>query len=747
MIASVILRDSVRSIDKLFDYTVPADLVPLIRLGQYVRVPFGSGNRTEAALVITLSETSGFLQELKSVREIVDPVPVARKDQIALMSLVRTRYSCTYGDVVRMMVPSAVTEKKRKNRLMAMITDEEKAISVLSEGDLGSLSQIRVLEMLLECKEAYVSEIMSSLSVSKSPLQSLKEKGLIEMVLRPLTEDEYKCEPVMPDEYPKESTLPILTDAQEAAVNQILSGKGHKEFLLYGVTGSGKTEVYLHCAEEVLNQGSSVLFLVPEISLTPQMIRWISERFPEKLAVLHSRLTPKERYEQWDMIRRGDARIIVGARSAVFAPIIDLGLILMDEEQDTSYKSETHPRYHARDVARMRARILGAKLVLGSATPNIETYYSAISGYSTLLSLPDRVCDSVLPEVRIVDMREELRNGNRSELSRSLRTAMRNALDKGEQVILFLNKRGYSSMLLCRACGDSIVCPHCSVAMTLHSPGGGRKPLLICHYCLRTMKVPTECTSCGSKLQGKLGLGTQQLEEIVKKEFPESRIIRMDQDTTSGRDAHARLLEDFRHKRADILLGTQMIAKGHDFPNVTVVGIISADLLIRASDFRAGERAFQLITQASGRAGRGLLPGIVFIQTFQPEDDVILHAASQDFEAFFKNEIEYRRRLEYPPFLALGSLILSHTDEKTGFKQAKEVKDFLDACKEQAPSCSDIEVFGPGPAQIYRLRDRYRFRINIKAKNKSTLASLYNVLQNTFSGKDYTMYVDIDPLW
>jgi primosomal protein N' (replication factor Y) len=747
MIASVILRDSVRSIDRLFDYAVPEDLIPRICEGQFVRVPFGAGNRTEAALVVAISDTSEFTQELKSVREIVDLIPVVRKDQIALMSLVRTRYSCTYGDVVRMMVPSAVTEKKHKTRLLAMITDEEKAISVLSEGDLGSLSQIRVLEMLLECKEAYVSEIMSALSVSKSPVNSLKEKGLIDTVMRASSADEYTCDPYLANDDLAESQHPILTDAQKTAVDQILLEKGQKEFLLHGVTGSGKTEVYLHCAQEVLNQGGSVLFLVPEISLTPQMIRWVSERFPEKLAVLHSRLTPKERYEQWDMIRRGDARIIVGARSAVFAPIADLGLILMDEEQDTSYKSETHPRYHARDVARMRARILGAKLVLGSATPNVETYYSAISGYSTLLSLPDRVYDSVLPEVQVIDMREELKSGNRSELSRPLRAAMKKAIEKGEQVILFLNKRGYSSMMLCRACGESIVCPHCSVAMTLHSPGGGRKPLLICHYCLRTMKVPAECSSCGSKLQGKLGLGTQQLEEIVSKEFPDSRIIRMDQDTTSGRGAHSRLLEDFRQKRADILLGTQMIAKGHDFPSVTVVGIISADLLIRASDFRAGERAFQLITQAAGRAGRGDLRGTVFIQTYQPEDDVILQAAAQDFQAFFKNEIEYRKRLEYPPFLALGSLILSHPDEKTGFSQAKEIKTFLDSCKAQVTSGNDIEVFGPGPAQIYRLRDRYRFRINIKAKNKSMLAMLYTILQNTYSGKDYCMYVDIDPLW
>lgn len=745
MIVSVILRDCVRSTDQLYDYAVSDDMSSGIQAGQYVRVPFGFGNRKETAVVMAVKENSEFSSTLKMIEEIIDPIPVIKEDQLALLPMIRARYSCTYGDVVRLMVPSAVSGKHGRNRQTAFIIDPQKALSVLSEGDLSSLPQMRVLEMLVECKEAYVTEIMNALSVSKSPLLSLKQKGLIGIDLRCPEESEDVVYPE-PEEDPQNAFF-CPTKKQKEAICQILTSEERKEFLLFGITGSGKTEVYLHCAKEILQQGGSVLFLVPEISLTPQMIRWISERFPEKLAVLHSRLTQKERYEQWNLIRTGEAKIVVGARSAVFAPIENLRLILMDEEQDSSYKSETHPRYHARDIARMRARVLGARLVLGSATPSIETYYSAVSGYSILLCLPDRAKEAVLPEVKIVDMREELRQGNRSVLSRSLRRSMTEAIENGQQVILFLNKRGYSGLILCRACGETVMCPHCSVPMTLHTPGRGRKPFLACHYCLRTVKQEKVCPACGSTLLGKLGIGTQQLEEVVREEFPSYSVLRMDQDTTSGRDAHMKLLDAFRHHKADILIGTQMIAKGHDFPEVTVVGIISADLLIRASDFRAGERAFQLITQAGGRAGRDQYAGKVFIQTYQPEEDVIISAAAQDYPVFFQNELEYRKRLSYPPFRALGSLVLSHPDEEIGWKQVNEIKNFLDDEKSKLDTNTKIDVFGPGPAPLYRLRDRFRFRINIKAKNKTILAYLFTTVMNRYPSKDYTLYMDIDPLW
>ena len=746
MQASVVLRDSVLTTDQIYDYRVPEEIVPDLCTGQFVEVPFGGGNRICVALVMDIYPDRESKYELKNIIRIIDKIPVLFADQMALLAYIRSRYTCTYGDAIRLMVPSMVTTRKSKSHQVAFLTDRETALSVLAECELDSLVQIRILELLCECEEVPVSELMNVLSISRSPIDTLKKKGLISLEKRNVRQ-------AVPEESDQQDEGAVKTDpfppseAQQTAIRAILAPKDKKEFLLFGITGSGKTEVYLQCAQEVLERGDSVLFLVPEISLTPQMIRWITGRFPGQVAVLHSRLTPKERYEQWDIIRKGKARIVVGARSAVFAPMERLKLILMDEEQDTSYKSETHPRYHARDIARRRSQQLGAVLVLGSATPAVETYYSAQQGYSTLLSLPERVNEAQLPHTEVIDMREELVQKNRSIFSRSLRRAMLEAFAKNEQVILFLNKRGYSSLLLCRSCGQVVLCSHCSVAMTLHTPKRSSKSILVCHYCGRTQKVPDVCPSCQSTVQGKFGLGTQQLEEMVKREFPGQTVIRMDQDTTVGREAHAQLLGLFRDKKASVLVGTQMIAKGHDFPDVTVVGIVSADLLLRASDFRAGERAFQLITQASGRAGRGEKAGRVYIQTYQPEDDVLLCAARQDYDMFFKNEIEYRRRLGYPPFRALGSILLSHEDEQTAKEQAQTVVKALTEARDSLPDACRMDIYGPTPAQLYLIRDRFRLRINIKADRKSQLSHLFAMMQSRFFAEGYLLYMDIDPLW
>lgn len=779
MIASVVLREAVPAIDRIFDYKVPDDKLSVIQVGQYVHVPFGRSNRSVVALVIKISDQSVFSDELKFLIDVIDPMPVLASDQVALLEAVRTRYACTYGDVIRLMVPAYVSDKKTPTRNTAVLIDEDKAIEALNEGDLPSLPQIRVLELLLECKRSPVSEIMIALSVSVSPIHSLRDRGLIEIVRdrnsaselidESSSSDEKITALVEPDEDNEEPHVPAAAQALaikeivgtdinplvcdtkpediNSEPNELFTHKNkYSEFLLYGVTGSGKTEVYLHCAAEVLKKGGSVLFLVPEIALTPQMIRWVSARFSDVPAVIHSRLTPKQRFEQWDSIRRGKTRIVIGARSAVFAPMKDLQLIIVDEEHDTSYKSETHPRYHARDVARMRAKLLCARLVLGSATPAVETFYSAVKGYTKLLLLRERVNQARLPKVNIVDMRQELRRGNRSVISEPLMAAMREEISRGRQVILFLNKRGYSSFILCRSCGESIMCPHCSVSMTVHSTPG-RKPFLICHYCMQTMKIPELCPQCQSPMQAKMGMGTQQLEQAVAKAFPEEKVLRMDQDTTALKDAHSKLLDTFRRHEASILIGTQMIAKGHDFPDVTVVGIISADMLVRASDFKAGERAFQLITQSSGRAGRGEVAGRVFIQTYQPEDDLIICAASQNYEAFFKNEIEFRRRMHYPPFLAMGTMIVSSENEEQGFSKTKEIKSFVEQLVESQRVELSVDVFGPGPAPIYRVRDRYRFCLNIKAKNKSTLAQIFRAVAEQYSDSGLKITMDIDPIW
>lgn len=744
MLARVVLRDSVRATDRIFDYSVPTELTQNICVGQFIKVPFGAGNRTEIALVLETTEDKETSFTVKSILSIVDKEPVLLPDQISILSYMRNRYTCTFGDAVRLMVPSAVTSRSDKLCATAKLVDHELAVALLESDEIDSLPQIRVLEYMIEYGPTAISELMSALSISRSPITTLQKRGLLSVTRMPAKkseEEESSCDLV-------EKTDPHPPfPSQKQAIDAILDPKEKREFLLFGVTGSGKTEVYLQCAAKIIERGGSVLFLVPEISLTPQMVCWIRGRFPGMTAVLHSRLTPKERYEQWDAIRKGKARIVVGARSAVFAPIHNLQLILVDEEQDTSYKSETHPRYHARDIARYRAAILKAVCVLGSATPAIETYFSAINGYSVLLNLPDRIADNGLPVTRIIDMRDELRHRNRSVFSRELRAAMTDAFAKNEQVMLFLNKRGFASLLLCRSCGEAIMCPHCSVAMTLHTPKRSGNPQLICHYCGLVQKVSQECPSCGSKIHGKFGLGTEQLEELVRKEFPDQTVIRMDQDTTVGRDAHARILTEFREGRASILVGTQMIAKGHDFPDVTVVGIMAADLLLRASDFRAAERSFQLITQAAGRAGRGEKAGKVFIQTYQPEDDTLRFAARQNYERFYEHEITYRKRLLYPPFCAIGSILVSHLDEQDTIRYATEIKRHMEEICTSDPRFSEVILFGPSPSLLFKVKDRYRYVVNIKAKNKSDLAAIFRKISEMLSDCEARISMDIDPIW
>jgi len=744
MQARVVLRDCVRATDRIFDYRIPSNLEGVVGAGHFVEVPFGAGNRIEIALVLEVVADQPTEFAIKEIRSLRDAEPVMNPDQIALLPFVRSRYTCTYGDAVRLMVPSVVTTRCERVQSAVDIVDRDLVIALLEEDEIRSLQQLRVLEYLISYGTTPVTELMIALSISRSPIDTLRQKGLLYLTKMacPLQSDGDAFEPqaALTEPHPP-------SDSQKTAIERILNPTSKREFLLFGVTGSGKTEVYLQCASRILDEGGSVLFLVPEISLTPQMVMWIRSRFPGMTAVLHSRLTPRERYEQWDAIRKGKARIVVGARSAVFAPLQNLRLILIDEEQDSSYKSETHPRYHARDIARRRANITGAALVLGSATPSIESYFAATKGYSVLLNLPERIADAGLPVTEMIDMREELRHRNHSVISRRLHAAITSALEKKEQIILFLNKRGYASMMLCRACGESFMCPHCSVAMTVHTAKRSQKPTLICHYCGRVDKVPEACPSCGSKVHGKFGLGTEQLEEWIRKEFPEGRVIRMDQDTTVGRDAHERILTEFREKKASILVGTQMIAKGHDFPDVTVVGIIAADLLLRAADYRASERTFQLVTQASGRAGRGEKAGRVFIQTYQPEDDTLLFAAKQDYEAFFENEIIYRQRLGYPPFLAIGSILISHAEEHTAVAAAKELKNDLFEILRNEASPQGVEVFGPSPAGLYRVNDRYRYVINIKAKKKSDLALLFAKISENPPGNDIRIGMDIDPIW
>ena len=743
LLAEVILRNSVDNTDLIYTYKIPDDLAGKISAGMLVDVPFGMHNGTRDALVLSVKdgEYEGKFR-LKSIKSIKDPLPVMKPDQIALIDYIQKRYVCRKGDALSLMVPSVVAEHKNPQVRCVELTDEQKARELLAANKIKSINQIRILESLFEKSPVQAQEILVVTSSSNANLYALVDKGLIRIF-----KEEDMTESV--DEKAEYVRGPVheLNVEQQYAVNRICEErKNHKVFLLHGITGSGKTEVFLKCAESYLEKGHSVLYLVPEISLTPQTIRWITGRFNREVAVLHSRLTSKERYEQWDKIRKGEAKIIVAARSGVFAPIEGLKLIIIDEEHDSSYKSDKHPKYSARDIAIARAKLTGATVVLGSATPSIETYYAAKNDYYELLKLTKRANPNAhLPKVTIVDMKEQIKQGAGSFFSIPLKNKMLKALDEDKQIILFLNRRGYSRTLICKDCGEPLNCPSCSVGMTLHTNRHSNEKLLICHYCGYAIPVSeAKCNACGSKELDSIGFGTQQLEEQVKTTFPGVSVLRMDQDSTAGIGAHEKILSAFREKKASILIGTQMIAKGHDFPEVTVVGILDTDIIAASPDYRGSERAFQLITQASGRAGRDNDPGEVFIQTYKPDNPLIMYAACQDYDSFFDAQLEYRQAMNLPPFKASGEIMIQSSDEDELMRISDDLAKYLRDYLSYQSKDFGFELYGPIPSAIYELRGNYRNVFNIKAKNKSSLNAVFKQVFEDFDYTKYPISVDSD---
>ena len=747
MIAEIVLRESIWQTNKIFDYVVPEELSEKIRVGQYVRVPFGKGNRPNVALVLSLKETSDSKVKLKTIESLVEEEPVLNSEQLELLKFVVKRYACTYGSAMHQMVPALVTKRTGRSQLMVSLSDPEKAKEALESEAVGSIQQIRALEWLLDVEEMTLSDIMQELSISRSPIDTLAKNGLVNIRSVRISAEELAEKEKREEELelvaPPEVTL---NEEQALAVKEVVEAKGKQEFLLFGVTGSGKTEVYLQITKQILKEGGSVLYLVPEISLTPQTVARIRSHFPNRIAVLHSRMTAKERYDSWKMIQKGEVQIVVGARSAVFAPIQNLKLIILDEEHDSSYKADTLLRYSARDVARFRAGRAGIKLLLGSATPSVETFYAAKHGYMKLLTLKNRaVSGAVLPHVEIVDMQKERDTHNQSIFSRKLYTAMKEALSKGEQVMLLLNRRGFSQNVYCTSCRSMIRCPDCDVPMTLHTKTMGHHKLLICHYCGKVIPSPQTCPYCTSEYLAVRGDGIQKLEDWTLQDFPDAKVLRMDQDTTSYRGAHEKIINQFKNHEADILVGTQMIAKGHDFPKVSVVGILGADSVLWQSDYRARERAFQLLAQISGRAGRGDVPGRVFIQTVSPDQEIYAYAATQDYEKFFESEIKYREQLSYPPFKAIGGILITHEDEQACSVQATMVANTL---REMAVNLGDdMMILGPCPAGIPKLMNRYRYQIVVRAKTKGLLSDGFTKLQQSYAGYGFSISTDIDAMW
>lgn len=754
MFCSVILRGAVRETDRQYTYKIPEDLEGKVVPGSFCVVPFGFGNKTRSAVVMSVSDTAGEgIKGIKAIKNLIVDYPVLTPDLISLVDTIAERFNCTRGDVIELMVPACVENHKRPTEVFVDITDKEAAVGVLSSGTLKSVVHANILEYLLKRGKCSRKELQAAVSASPAQVKAVEEKGLIRLSKETVDGDVGSdvgsiLENV--DVNGKFSETYELNDEQEAAVSRIIGSDDSVipgTHLLFGITGSGKTEVYLKCAQKVIDAGGTVLYLVPEISLTPQTISWIKGRLGGVVAVLHSRLTDRQRFGQWEMIRTGKAKVVVAPRSGIFAPAENVRLIIIDEEHDGSYKSESHPRYSAKDIARMRAVKNGAALVLGSATPSIESFYAANRKVYDLIELRTRARTAAkLPEIIPVDMKEQIKLGAGDILSIPLRQAMAAAFSQNKQVLLFLNRRGYARTLICEDCGKPMSCENCSVGMTLHNNRRTGSQSLICHYCGYMIPVSeAQCSFCGCDRFTKAGFGTQQLEDLLGTVFPHEKVLRMDQDTTVSPGAHREIIDKFTRKEASILIGTQMIAKGLDFPDCTVVGILGADLMIAASSYRASERAFQLITQAAGRAGRGDDPGKVFIQSFSPENPLFRYACTQDYRAFYDAEIAYREKMCLPPFKAIGEIVLSLEDESALQERGRDLYHYLSDFLSYQDSSYGFELYGPVPAVIYELRGKYRLSFIIKASNKSAINAVFRHVMEDFDHVRYPLSYDNDP--
>ncbi len=741
MIAQIIINSNVKNLNKIFDYNVPTDLEGTICVGDRVLVPFGNKKTFEEGFVIGLKEKTEY--KVKDIVKIQNEIKLT-KENIELAKLMAKRYFCNISDCIKLMLPPGTISKNienrikdKKQRFVYLKKDIEEIEQDIESKIIKSEKQKRVLNFLIQNDGIQTTDLEVITDTTSAILKTLQNKEYIEII-----EQEVERNPFINKNIERTNKLKLTPEQKEAfeKIEKEIKEENYKEFLLYGVTGSGKTEIYLQAIEEVLKKGKTAIVLVPEISLTPQMVdRFISRFGQEDIAVLHSKLSVGERYDQWKKIKKGECKIVIGARSAIFAPINNLGLIIIDEEHDSSYKSETNPRYNAKELAGYIAKQNSIPLILGSATPDVCTYYKAKNNNIELLELTKRANNSKLPIVETVDLRMELANGNKSILSEKLYNEIeKNLLDK-KQTILFLNRRGYSTFVMCRDCGYTVKCKNCNITMTYHLNTNKLK----CHYCGHEEKSVLECPECHSKNIKYFGTGTQKLEEEINKIFPNASTIRMDIDTVSKKNSHEEILNKFKNENIDILIGTQMVVKGHHFPNVTLVGVIAADSSLYIEDYKASERTFQILTQVAGRAGREKLPGRVIIQTYNPENFAIECSKKQDYDKFYETEIELRKQLKYPPFCDIISIGLTDIDnnkiKNVSERLYKNIKNLIE--KEN----TNIFIYKPLPCPIDKIKNRYRWRIIIKGKLTNKLINVINKAIKITNSKTTRIIVDTNP--
>lgn len=734
--ARVIVNISHENLDKTYEYAIPEEWETYAVIGAQVLIPFGTGNRQIKGFILGITMYPEFPPErIKAITKVILDGTVIEGQFIKLAAWMRTHYGSTMNDALRTVLPVKKTVKEQKEQYLHRIIDRERLFVYMEECERKHYKARYRLAAALEEEEIIsYKEALEELNINRDVIRKFVDLGIIAVS----SKRQYR-NPI--NEQVQIEKKIILTPKQQQIAEEIwgeYQAGIRGTYLIRGVTGSGKTEVYFEIIEHVVKEGKQVIFLIPEIALTVAMIDRFYQRFGQRVSVLHSKLSEGERFDQYERAKAGELDIMIGPRMALFTPFPKLGLILLDEEHEPSYKSEAMPKYHAREVALQRAKMCNASVILGSATPSVESYYKAESGEYKLFTIDERVGESRIPDISIVDLRKELKARNFSIFSRSLKEKIQERLERKEQILLFLNRRGYAGFISCRQCGFVLECPHCQVSLTEHNNGK-----MMCHYCGYETRKPSVCPSCGSKYIASFGTGTQKVEEYAKKEFPSARILRMDRDTTSRKGAYEEILKAFERQEADILIGTQMIGKGHDFKNVTLVGALAADLSLFANDYRASERTFQLLCQVAGRAGRREQHGEAVIQTYQPEHYSIVSAKEQNYEEFYQQEITYRRMLQYPPLGHLLAILLVSPDEK----QVEKASVLLaEAAKEKMGE----KVIGPAKAYHYRLKDRYRRVIYLKECDLEVLIEVKNYLEGFVEYSNYfqkvNVYFDKNPL-
>lgn len=796
---SVAIDDIVNKIDKLYDYYVPLQFCDVVCPGVRVVVPFSKSNMLKKAIVLEVKDVCDGL-ELKSVVGVADSEPVVNNIQIDLINILKSRYYITYSKAFKSIVPRSI-DFKINQKFFAMPTLESKNAEVfelfanasngltldkippklfstfkeaLSSGDITkdvSIKQkgrhtektlkLKIDKDLLECKIAELDkrferqrDLMSLFldfdeislrdalyysGCSDSTVKTLQKKDIIEVIEKPIINSPYTSIER------KEDTTPIcLSEEQQKVYDSIYSDfNEYHTHLLYGVTGSGKTLVYMSLIDSAVKNGKSVIFMVPEISLTPQTLSRFYTRYGEKVSVIHSGLTPGERADEWMKIKKSECSVIVGTRSAVFSPVNNLGLVIIDEEHEPSYKSETSPKYHARDISRYICHKLGIPLVIGSATPSVESFYLARKGVYRLHRLCKRFNNNALPETKIIDMSDSVRQGEQSFLSEQLQDAISDTLENGQQAILFLNRRGANTVVGCRSCGYVAKCPNCGISLTYHLANNR----CMCHYCGYNIKQFDECPECESKHIKKLGIGTQLVFSELEKFFPQAKILRMDFDTISSYISYGEKLSAFKKGEYDIMLGTQMVAKGLDFPNVTLVGVINADLSLYVDDFRAGERTFSLLTQVCGRSGRAGKEGTAYIQTYAPDNSIIQYAKMQDYDMYFGYEIKFRKALNYPPFCDIVRFTVSSKKESQAYSDVMKLYDKINLLSKTDFKDIPVRLLNPTMPKIAKFNEKYRYNLIVKSRISKRFYEMIDYIQDNFSEDSFSeLSINVNPL-